>query len=310
MSNGFGFLRYLCTLGVLLAGGLLPFCASDAGGGETPPPLVGPAPLRDNPPIDLRRVVHPGEKLIYIAKWSGFPGGYITTRVWPRMRTFDGRPVFMFEMTMETNDFLSVFYPVRTHIRSLADAELGWSYLFRRRVHEGEYTGNDRVLFEYNHLDEIGKLQPLARPALIRGDRVEELEPRSIPGHLCDPLALGWYLRAIPLEERGDMAAALIGDRFTTGVVSFSVTGRERIGIPGIGSFDCVVIRPQATTYDGKESLIKVDGVARFWLERHTRILLRAEADIPVGRVGVTLMAHEHTELAKYATPLSAEAAK
>ncbi len=262
--------------------------------------LVGPEPMKSNPPVELSRYVRPGEKLVYIAKWNGFPGGTITTSVWPVLRQFDARPVFMFEMAMESNDFLSLFYPVRSTIRSLADAETGRSYLFRRRVREGDYQGNDRVIFEYDHLDELGKPQPLALPALIRAESVENEEPRPIPGYLCDPLTLAWYMRALRLEERGDAATVLIGDRYGNGLVTLTAAGSEEILIGGLGRFQTLILRPAATTYGGKESLIKSAGQVRFWLEKNTRILLRAEADIPVGRAGITLISHEKTDLDRF----------
>lgn len=276
-----------------------PAVAADAAA-RPPAALVGPEPMRSNPPVNLAPCVRPGEKLTYIAKWNGFPGGTITTSVWPVLRKFDDRPVYMFEMTMESNDFLSVFYPVRSTIRSLADAQTGRSCLFRRRVREGSYFGNDRVIFEYEHQDELGKPQPLAMPALIRAESVEEEEPRAIPGALCDPLSLVWYMRTLRLRERGDTAAVLIGDRFGNGLVTLTVSGSEEIVIAGVGRFRTLVIRPAATTYGGKESLVKTEGQVRFWLEENTKILLRAEADIPIGRAGVTLLAAENAGLELY----------
>jgi hypothetical protein len=272
--------------------------AEDAG-------FVGPEPLRENRPVNLERLLMPGEKLTYIAKWSGFPAGEVTTYVWPRLREFDEHPVFMFEMMIESNDFISIFFPVRSQLRSLTDSTHGWSYLMRRRVHEGDYAGNDRVFFDYTHRNAEGRIEPQAQMAFIRAEEIEEAPPRSIPGYLCDPLGFAWYMRGIPLEKRGDMASVLIADRFATGLVSLQVTGNEVINIPGLGSFACVVIRPKATHYGGKGKLLDVEGQALFWLEKNTRILLRAEADVPVGQVGVTLIAHENTALADYALPVT-----
>ena len=263
--------------------------------------FVGPAPLRANRPVDLSRLLKPGEKLTYIAKWSGFPAGEITTRVWPRLREFDGHSCFMFEMNIESNDFISIFFPVRSQLRSLSDAAGGWSYLLRRRVHEGDYSGNDRVFFIYDRKAPDGRPAPQAQPAFIREQSTEETDPRDIPGHLCDPLGFAWYLRGIPLERRGDMASVLIADRFSTGIITLQVTGTETITIPGLGSYECIVVRPRATNYEGSQKLLNIEGQALLWLERNTRILLRAEADIPLGQVGVTLIDHEETRLAEFA---------
>lgn len=294
-------LRRLCFCLLLLLGGIPATAAEPAAAPSAP--TVGPMPMRSNPTVDLARYVRPGEKLSYIAKWNGFPGGMIMTSVWPVLRKFDKRKVFMFEMTMESNDFLSLFYPVRTSIRSLADAQTGWSYLFRRRVREGDYQGNDRVLFDYAHQDSLGNLRPLALPALIRSEGVDSEEARPIPGFLSDPLTLVWYMRSLHLEKPGDVDTVLIGDRYGNGLATMTVTGTEEVNISGIGRFDTLVIRPAATTYDGKESLIKTEGQVRFWLEKNTHILLRAEADIPIGRAGITLLSHEKTDLDRYKLP-------
>ena len=85
--------------------------------------ILGPTPLKDNPPINLVNHITLGEELSYIASWAGFPAGSIRTKVWRNFKEIDSKKVFLFEATLETNDFVSFFYPVKNTIHSFTEAE-------------------------------------------------------------------------------------------------------------------------------------------------------------------------------------------
>ena len=92
----------------------------------------------------------------------------------------------------------------------------------------------------------------------------------------------------------------LIGDRFTTGIVTLTFEKEEILTIPHIGSFECLVIKPQASTYNSNQNLLKVEGNARIWLEKNSKIILRAEADLPIGKASAIITSYTNTDLDSY----------
>lgn len=263
-----------------------------------------PVALKSNAVVDLRSKVKLGEKLTYLAKWTGFPAGVLTARVWPSYMKLYGREVFMFELNLETNDFLSTFFPVSSSMKSYTEVANGRSLLFRRKVREGSYRANDRVIYDYLHLDKIGNSSPRMVVQEIGRGSLKQLSVIPLSGNVCDPLSLAWYMRILPLKKKGDSASVLIADRYSTGIVNFKVTDEELIDVPGVGRFECLVVSPEALDFESKQSLIETEGEATFWLEKNTLVLLRAEVQIPIGLAGALLASHENTDLDRYALPI------
>lgn len=262
--------------------------------------LIGPLPLRDNPVLSLRTHINLGEELTYTASWEGFPAGNLHARVWPKLVNNDGTPLAMFELRIKSNDFISAFYPVNSQIRSYVEIDTGVSRVFSRKMREDDYRTNDVVVFDYASKDSMGNSTPKIDISLIRGNIQESQTSRNIPGRISDPLAFGWLIRALPIERVGDKAAVIICDRYATGIVSLTVLDEERIVVPYLGEFDCLLVRPEATTYSGKENLLQFKGEARFWVEKNTRIILKAESSLPIGKASAVLASYENCDLDKY----------
>jgi len=258
------------------------------------------AKVGNNLPVNLADYLRNDEKLTYVVKWNGFPIGKIQTSVWSVIRKFDDKACYMLKLDVESNDFLSMFYKIRSSLSSLADVKNGWSYLYRRRAVEGGYRGNDRVVFEYNNKDKNGKPAPMAFPYLIRWEEVEELKPFELPGKICDPVTLIWYLRGIPLQQIGDSVSILLADRYSLLKTKWSVSGYNKINLPLLGSYDSIIISPSLLLSSDNKNLLDVTGQASFWLEKNTRIILRAEANLEIGQLGVTLVSEDNTRLQEF----------
>lgn len=256
--------------------------------------------FNSNPPVEIHKYLRLDEKLTYVVKWNGFPIGKVVSSVWPVCREFEGKSAFLFQLSVETNDFVSLFYKIRSNLASLVDTQNGWSYLFRRRVLEGDYRGNDRVDFDYNLTGPLGNPTPQAQPALIRWEEVEHLKPYPLPGKVCDPVNMIWYLRAIPLQRRGDFAKILLADRYGLAVVGWRVKEIGELFLPRMGTYDCVVISPQAHSYQSGKDLLGMVESAELWLEKNTRIIMRAVADTSYGRISVTLVNEDNTPLKQH----------
>ncbi len=262
--------------------------------------IQGPAPLTDNDPINLEDYIIPGEELGYTASWAGFPAGSIKTRVWKNFKKLDDVELYLFEANLETNDFVSLFYPIKNTLHSYAEAATGYSRIFTRKIKEQGYQANDRVDYDYTHKNVLGEPAPELNISVLHNNTVEKLPPRSIPGKMSDPLSFAWLLRGLNFDQIGTKKSVLISDRFGTGIVTLTLLAEERLTLPELGKFDCLVIKPEATTYDSNRNLLKIEGNARIWLEKHTRIILRAEAESPIGQASAVLTYYKGTNLDRY----------
>ncbi len=262
--------------------------------------ILGPTPLKDNPPINLSDHIILGEELSYIASWAGFPAGSIRTKVWNNFKEIDSKKVYLFEATLETNDFVSFFYSVKNTIHSFTEAETGYSRVFIRKINEEDYQSNDRVDYYYNHKDALGDLSPEIAVSVIRNNTIEKLPIRKIPGKLSDPLSFAWLIRGLDFSKLGTRKSILISDRFGTGIVTLTLLSEDKLTIPGFGRFDCYVIKPEASTYESNQNLLKIEGNAKIWVEKNTRIILRAEAESPIGQASAVLTASKKTNLNKF----------
>ncbi len=264
--------------------------------------LQGPTPLRNNPPLDLSKFVTPGEALTYVASWAGFPAGSIKTKVWNTPKKIGSTELYLFEATIQTNDFVSTFYPVKNTLHSYAEITTGYSRIFTRKIKEQNYQANDRVDYYYEHKNALGEISPEIIISLIRNNSVEKLPAQSIPGFLSDPLTIAWLIRGLDFSKIGMKKSILISDRFGTGIITLTLISEEKITIPDLGVFDSLVIKPEASTYDSNQNLIKIEGDARIWIEKNTKIILRAEAESPIGLASAVLRTHNLAALERYAT--------
>ncbi|MDR0361913.1 MAG: DUF3108 domain-containing protein [Planctomycetota bacterium] len=254
-----------------------------------------------NPDIPLSRFVQPGEDLQYQAKWRGLPAGTVRIAA-KRMGAVRGRPVFVFEVSAESNDFMNAFYPVNTSANSYVDAATGRSYLIRRRVSERNRSYKDRLEFKYDYRMPNGLPDPVCRYSVVLADG-EEVGGghRPIPGNMQDMVSVIYYMRGLRLEKLGDSCTILVGGRSNPGLVTLNVVGEETV-VTGVGKFDCLIVEPAGDGTTISASLIASRGSERLWLEKHSRIpvMFSAELPKPLGQVVATINIAENCELARY----------
>lgn len=256
----------------------------------------------NNPDIQLRQYVTPGEELKYQAKWRGLPAGSIHLSA-KRLVKLKNRPVFVFELNVESNDFLSAFYPVSTSINSYVDALNGRSYLIRRRVSERSRDYKDRLEFKYDFRLPNGLPDPVSKYSMV-GENGQEVasQPFPIPGNMQDMISIIYYIRGMNLQKVGDSCQLLIGGRKKPVITSVSVIGEENINVPGFGNFDCLIVEPITDGTNLSGNLVATRGGERVWLEKNTLIpvMVTAELPKPLGTVAATLVHAENSELLKH----------
>ena len=256
-----------------------------------------------NPDVRISDFVQPGEELRYQAMWRGLPAGTVRCTA-KRVAKLKDRPVFVFELAVESNDFLNAFYPVRTSMNSYVDAGNGRSYLIRRRVSERNRDYTDRLEFKYDSRRDNGIPEPVSKYSITGAEGKEESrQPFPIPGNMQDTVSLIYYVRGLELNEVGDSRTILLGGRNKPVVITVSVTGEERIAVPGIGLFDCLVVEPDAGGANISGNFVATRGGEKIWLEKNTRIPVMAVAELPspVGAVTATLVQADNSELIAFA---------
>lgn len=255
-----------------------------------------------NPDVNLANLVKTGEVLKYQASWRGLPAGTIRCAA-KRQVMLKERPVFVFEFNVESNDFLSAFYPVKTSINSYVDADTGRSYLIRRRVSESKRSYKDRLEFKYDHRRDNGIPEPVSKYSFVgESGREEASAPFPIPGSLQDMVSVIYYIRGLELNSVGDSCHLLIGGRKKPVITAIKVINEEELDIPGVGTFDALVVEPTTDGTNLSGNFLATRGGERVWLEKNSRIPLMCSAKLPsIGDVVATLVEAENSVLAQYA---------
>lgn len=256
-----------------------------------------------NPDVKLNDYVKTGETLKYQANWRGLPAGSIRCAA-KRQVMLKNRPVFVFEVNVESNDFLSAFYPVKTSINSYVDADNGRSYLIRRRVSERNRDYKDRLEFKYDFRRENGIPDPVSKYSLVGETGKEESGlPFPIPGNMQDMVSVIYYIRGMELNCVGDTCNLILGGRKKPVITTVTVINEEEIRIPNIGTFDCLVVEPRTDGTNLSGNLLATRGGEKVWLEKNTRIPVMCSAELPkpMGTVVATLVQAENSELLKHA---------
>ena len=250
-----------------------------------------------NPDVCIQDFVKPGEELKYQAKWKGFPAGTIRCSA-KRMAKLKNRPVFVFELSLESNDFMSPFYAVKTNINSYVDASNGRSYLIRRRVSEGKRSYHDRLEFKYDYRRDNGIADPISKYSMVgtNGKEVASL-PFPIPGNMQDMVSIIYYIRGMELTKVGDSCELLLGGRKKPVITSITVINEEEVTIPNIGKLDCLVLEPVTDGTNISGNFVATRGGEKVWLEKNTRIPVMVSAELPLGAVVATLIQADNSEL-------------
>ncbi|MCL2001299.1 MAG: DUF3108 domain-containing protein [Planctomycetes bacterium] len=255
-----------------------------------------------NPDIPLQRYVRTGEELRYQANWRGLPAGSIRLAV-KRLVILQKRPVFVFELSVNSNDFLSTFYPVSTNINSYVDAANGRSYLIRRRIAERRRQYQDRLEFKYDFRLPSGIPDPISKHSRI-GDNGKEVAslPIPIPGNMQDMVSIIYYIRGMNLKKTGDSCSLIVGGRQKPVIANITVVGEERLTIPSMGTFDCLVVEPRTDGTNLSGNLVATRGGERVWLEKNTLVPVQVSAELPkpMGTVIATLIKADHSDLPRF----------
>lgn len=245
-----------------------------------------------NKDIPLQSVVAPGEVLRYSAKWKGLPVAEARLSA-KRVVELRGKPVFVFELTIETNDFFSTIYPTQTSIHSYADASSGRSCLIRRRVAERNRAYRDRLEFKYDNRLANGVPDPVSVYSYVDQQGAEHVNPpASITANMQDMVSAIYYLRGADLGSTGSNTSIVLGGRKRPSIATLHIVGTEVLEVPALGGpTECIVVEPRTDGSNISGNLVATRGGEKVWLTRKGHIPVRIEAQLPspIGSVVATL---------------------
>ncbi len=246
----------------------------------------------------LGDVAKVGEKLVYQVRWKGIPGGLITMRA-KRTKRVGKRKALSLEMNIESNDFVSVFYEVNSTITSLAYTDTGASILMKRKLAEGRRRVDDRLQFDYEHVNTEGLVEPVSRYSKVNKGETKSSNPRPIPGPLQDSLSVVYYMRHLRFAEIGEEHLVLIGSRKRVDIVSIKAKEFARRRTP-YGLFDCVVVEPKGEEKTDRTNIVAAKGAAKIYLEKSTGIPVFLSVAVPIGNATAELISAENVDLSTY----------
>ncbi len=188
-----------------------------------------------------------GEYLEFSLSYGLISAGWAVMKI-PEIIEYDGRSCYKIVSIAHSNDFVSMFYPVRDTVESYIDAEGIYSHYFRKHLREGGYK-----------VDRITNFDQRRQLAITGADTVP-----TFP-FVQDVLSSLYYIRIQELVPGKDILIDNHTDRKNY-PLKVIVHGRQEIEVPA-GKFKCIVVEPVMR----HEGIFKAKGRITIWLtdDRH-----------------------------------------
>lgn len=208
----------------------------------------------------------PGERLDFHLRWTAVPAGKATMEVLP-METIDGKPVYHFRLSTESNAFVDMFYKVRSYIDAYASADMKHALRYHENKREGSTRRNVHVNFNWDK-----------EVALYKNGSTSK-ETEIIPGTF-DPLSIFYYTRMMKFEENGVIERPVSdGKKCVHGIAR--IVKKETITILS-GTYETYLLEPDLKHIGGvfeKEKKAKI----KLWVtadERHIPVKIASKVSV------------------------------
>jgi hypothetical protein len=239
-----------------------------------------------------------GEELDYEIRWNGVPAGRAQLRV-RRKEPFPepaGPETWLVRLDIRSSRMVSLFYPVRTKVQAHLDVKAGFSRNFSKDQNEGDYTARERIRCDYA-LDKLEAHCEFPQPYLaavdLAGEKRVPWKVLNIPlsGKVLDPLGAAYYLRGLSLRPGQTLVLPICAERrvWNTRV---QVLARETRDVPSVGPQQpCLVLAPECA-FNG---FFEHRGPVKLWVHEATKVVVRLEAETPLGNCAVWLDRHRYS---------------
>ena len=188
-----------------------------------------------------------GEYLEFSLSYGLISAGWAVMKI-PEIIEHNGFTCYRVLSIAHSNDFVSMFYPVRDTVESYIDTKGIYSHYFRKHLHEGGYK-----------VDRVTTFDQRRQLAITAKDTVP-----TYP-FVQDVLSSLYYIRIQDLVPGKDILIDNHTDRKNY-PLKVIVHGRQEIEVPA-GKFKCIVVEP-VMRYEG---IFKAKGRITIWLtdDRH-----------------------------------------
>lgn len=188
----------------------------------------------------------------------GVAGGELTLSAAPA--ELGGRPVWKFELSAVSNDFLSKFFLVRDYMVSWVDPKTFRSLRFEKHTVEGKRARDELTEFDYEN-----------------GVAHHEGETVRLNDATLDTLSSVYFLRTLPLDgEKPPELAVFSGQTHTLRV---EVQARERVQTPA-GTFSTIRVEPKSS---GGSLIGKGKNLVLWLTDDERRIPVQIRSKLKVG---------------------------
>ncbi len=206
-----------------------------------------------------------GERLVYDVTWAGFRAGTAILEIKERI-VLGKREVFHLTSTAQSNDFISIFYPVDDRIDSYFDVEGLYSHQIIVRQREGKRRRDKEILFDQANRQAI--LQKNGEPPRIF----------EIPQGVQDALSSLYFFRTRNDLEVGKSVQVDVHENEKNFQVEMQIVAREEIETPA-GRFGALKVQGHLR-YEG---LFLDKGDVTVWFSddpRHIPVMMKSRIKI------------------------------
>ncbi|MEE4357706.1 MAG: DUF3108 domain-containing protein [Desulfococcaceae bacterium] len=216
----------------------------------------------------LSHPFYPGEKLTFSLRWGIIHAGEATLEVLP-LETGNGRVMYHFVMTAETNAFIDTFYKVRDRIDAFADSGMTRSCLYKKKQREGKSKRDITVVFDWEKKEARYSNRGKSKP------------PVSLMPGAFDPLSAFYFARLTDFSKQKILMRPVCdGKRIVMGEVR--VKKRETVKI-GEKSYDTFLLEPNLKDVKGVFEKSK-DASIQLWITAdERRIPVKIASKVVVG---------------------------
>ncbi len=263
---------------------LLLICVFQADAETTPAPSPTATEIVNLPKfVPSAPALSVGEKHLYEISWKNIAAGTGEIAVVEKVK--DKKSYHIVHMTALSSKFVSVFYKVEDLFISHIDSTNGSSLRFEKQTREGKSYRDELVLYDY-----------AAKKVRYETTKKKGSEPKvkefELNGLILDPLAAILHLRSTELKV-GEQVSLPIHSNEEPWVLKLNVVGLTGLRVQGIGKFNAYKLVPEVK----EDALFAAKGAMTLWVEKTTKVILRAEVDIPIGVVAIRMIRAEKSPL-------------
>lgn len=241
--------------------------------------LLAISPIEATEPTSVRPPLHPlanssfgpGERLAYDVTYLGAKAGIAVMEVTEKTN-LKGREVYHIVSTAQSNDFVSLFYPVDDRVESFIDVEGFYSHYIKVKQHQGKRRREKVISFD--------QIQHRAVQFKNNKEKVFEIPPR-----VQDSLSSLYFFRVKNTIDVGRSVFIHVHESEKNWLLEIRGLARERVTTP-VGTFNTIKVQAKVQ-YEG---LFMDKGDVFIWFtEDEKRIPVMMRSKIKIGTITAVL---------------------